>query len=92
VIATVIHQETQLVNCLVFGGRVTIKFAKFLRLLLEQMRYFPKGKYDDGLDALEMAVQVAEEKPKTITVTIVGGDRDDWYGDYHRNLGWPKIF
>ena len=70
----------------------TIKFANHLRLLLEQMRYFPKGKHDDGLDALEMTVQVAAEKPRTITVTIVGDERDDWYGDYRRNMGFPKIF
>ena len=67
-------------------------FFLCLRLLLEQMRYFPKGKYDDGLDALEMVVQVAAAKRRTATVTIVGGDRDDWYGDYHRNFGWPPIW
>ncbi len=71
----------------------TIKFSKHLKLLLEQMRYFPKGKYDDGLDALEMAVQVAEEKLGVLTVKILGEDRDnDWYRDYHKNLGWPPIF
>ncbi|MDD5079727.1 MAG: phage terminase large subunit [Candidatus Omnitrophica bacterium] len=70
----------------------TIKFAKFLRLLLEQMRYFPKGKYDDGLDALEMAVQVAEEKLGVVTVKILGEDRDnDWYSDYQKSFGWPPI-
>lgn len=56
--------------------------------LMDQVQYFPKGKYDDILDSLEMAVQVAE-KPLTCTVSIVGGDGgDDWWGDYSRNLGW----
>ena len=48
--------------------------------------------YDDGLDALEISIQAAEKKSRKVTVTIVGGDRDDWYGDYHRNFGWLKIF
>jgi len=51
----------------------TIKLAKYLRLLLEQIRYFPKGKYDDGLDALEMAVRTAEEVQGKVQVLIVGG-------------------
>ena len=34
----------------------TIRFSRRHHRLLEQMRYFPKGAHDDGLDALEMAV------------------------------------
>ncbi len=37
-----------------------LKFSKAHRLLLEECRLFPKGKHDDGLDALEMAVRLTE--------------------------------
>jgi predicted phage terminase large subunit-like protein len=37
----------------------TIQFNQEHRLLLEQMRDFPQGRFDDGLDALEMAVRIA---------------------------------
>jgi hypothetical protein len=36
-----------------------LQFFHGHRLLLDQCRDFPMGKYDDGLDALEMAVRVA---------------------------------
>ncbi len=36
--------------------------------LLEEMRCFPKGRHDDGLDALEMAVKLAQE----VTGGLVG--------------------
>lgn len=35
-----------------------IRFSRRHTTLLEQMKYFPKGKYDDGLDALEMVVKL----------------------------------
>jgi predicted phage terminase large subunit-like protein len=37
----------------------TIWFCSLHRQLLDECRYFPKGRHDDGLDALEMAVRVA---------------------------------
>lgn len=37
----------------------TIRFCSLHRQLLDECRYFPKGRHDDGLDALEMAVRVA---------------------------------
>ena len=39
---------------LIASGR--IRFSKKHRLLLEQLRQFPKAAHDDGPDALEMAV------------------------------------
>ena len=51
---------------------------------------FPKGKHDDGPDALEMAVQEAQQLQE-VQLTIVGGDSEPWWRDYERNLGW-KIF
>jgi len=69
----------------------TIKFNKVHRKLLDECMYFPRGQHDDGLDALEMAVRTAEEELGEVKVMIVGGDRNDWYGDYQKNFGWPKF-
>ncbi|MBF0571150.1 MAG: phage terminase large subunit [Candidatus Omnitrophica bacterium] len=38
-----------------------IQFSKKHHMLLEQMKFFPKGAHDDGLDALEMAVKAAKD-------------------------------
>jgi len=37
-----------------------IQFSKKHHMLLEQMKFFPRGAHDDGLDALEMAVKAAK--------------------------------
>jgi len=37
----------------------TLKFARSQRVLLDQLRQFPKAAHDDGPDALEMAVDIA---------------------------------
>ncbi|HBG62032.1 MAG: hypothetical protein A2Y03_06535 [Omnitrophica WOR_2 bacterium GWF2_38_59] len=37
-----------------FLKKGTIQLSRKHHTLLEQMKFFPKGKYDDGLDALEM--------------------------------------
>lgn len=49
----------ELLEPLVKSG--VIQFSRKHRLLLEQMKFFPKGSHDDGLDALEMAVRIAKE-------------------------------
>lgn len=36
----------------------SIKFCKSDKLLLDQFKVFPKGKHDDGLDALEMVMRI----------------------------------
>ena len=48
----------------------TIQFSRRHRLLIEQLKYFPKGLHDDGPDALEMAYQAAKE----------GGNNSIWFG------------
>ena len=69
-----------------------IQLCRSHRLLLEQLRYFPKGRYDDGPDALELVVRAAEEPP-TPEVIIVGGgggggwDSDDWSPFYRAMRG-----
>jgi len=45
---------------LIKSGR--LRFSKKHTILLEQLRYFPKGRYDDGVDALEMACRIARER------------------------------
>jgi len=44
------------------GGAVF--FSRSQHRLLEQLRYFPRGKCDDGPDALEMAVRAAQHMPQ----------------------------
>jgi len=39
----------------------TIRFCRKHRMLLEQMKYFPKGAHDDGVDALEMVVKLCQD-------------------------------
>ncbi|MBU4252393.1 MAG: phage terminase large subunit [Candidatus Omnitrophica bacterium] len=41
------------------------------KILLEQMQFFPHAKHDDGPDALEMCVRLAEEKPRKVQVAIL---------------------
>jgi len=38
-----------------------LQSSKKHRLLLDEYRYFPKGRHDDGLDALEMAVRLSND-------------------------------
>ena len=38
-----------------------LQFSKKHRQLLDECRYFPKGKHDDGLDALELAVSLSND-------------------------------
>lgn len=42
----------------------TIQFSKRHRTLLDQMKFFPKGNHDDGLDALEMVFKLCKERGK----------------------------
>ena len=37
------------------------KTRKLTWEFLEQLRFFPKAKHDDGLDALEMAVRISQQ-------------------------------
>ncbi len=55
----------------------TIKFSRAHHLLLEQARFFPWGKHDDGLDALEMAVRVAEQHYDGPFLRIINVNPDD---------------
>ncbi|MEM2914280.1 MAG: phage terminase large subunit, partial [Candidatus Bathyarchaeia archaeon] len=48
-----IHNLQPLINT------ARLVFSKRHHLLLEQLKYFPRGRHEDGLDALEMAVRLA---------------------------------
>ncbi|MCK9603426.1 MAG: hypothetical protein M0R66_03625, partial [Candidatus Omnitrophica bacterium] len=39
----------------------SLKLNENHKLLLEQLQFFPRAKHDDGPDALEMCVRLAEE-------------------------------
>jgi len=47
-----------------------LRFSRKHTVLLEQLRYLPKGRHDDGPDALEMAVRIAKE-PGKVTAKIL---------------------
>jgi len=65
----------------------TLQFMRDSGKLIEQLRYFPTGKYKDGPDCLAMAVEAASQGPGKVQVRIIER-KDDWRGDYRRNLGW----
>ena len=71
----------------------SIEFDENHKMLLDQMQQFPKGRYDDGPDALEMAVRTAREGSQQVRVWHSGmtrrGANGDWLRDYRRNL-WSR--
>jgi len=64
--------------------RGTIQFSRRHRLLLEQLRTYPKGSHDDGPDALEMVVRLVEQRSqrrrKLPVPTIQQAVFCDWRG------------
>lgn len=50
-------------------------------MLLDQCRYFPKGKYDDGLDAFEMAVRLCVGMDNGFSFWVGGSTIDPWTGE-----------
>jgi predicted phage terminase large subunit-like protein len=49
----------------------TIQFSRRHHALLEQMRFFPRGKNDDGPDALEMLVQLSQNYSGEACIYII---------------------
>lgn len=64
-------ERIQTLQPLVKNG--TIVFSKLHKTLIDQHRYFPKGKYDDGPDALQMAVQLCNEPVIEPSFGFAGG-------------------
>ena len=54
----------------------SIQFSKKHRTLLDQMKFFPKGQHDDGLDALEMVVKLAKGSVRGPRAWFLGDDSD----------------
>jgi len=53
-----------------------IQFSKrFIILIEQQMKYFPKGPHDDGLDALEMAVRLCKQNEGGACLIYLGDVR-----------------
>jgi len=63
-----------------------LQFDKSHTFLLEQLCMFPNHKYDDGPDALQFGFEATLCSGK-VQVRIFER-KDDWRGDYRRNLGW----
>jgi predicted phage terminase large subunit-like protein len=53
----------------------TIQFSKKHYTLLEQMKFFPRGVHDDGLDALQMVVDLAIKSRRRIMTTVYESGR-----------------
>lgn len=52
-----------------------LQLSRDHKVLLEQLRYFPKAKYDDGPDALEMAVRLCEQSQNNFMCWVAGSSR-----------------
>jgi predicted phage terminase large subunit-like protein len=69
-----------------------IRFSKRHTQLLEQMRCYPKGAHDDGLDALEMAVSVVRMGGGRLDISVT--DRKEVLRRYHADKfeGFEEYF
>lgn len=63
-----------------------LQFSRKHKLLLEQLRFFPKGSHDDGPDALEMAVRISKGEQGTFVDTRE--EDDDWDDDDDDGIGF----
>lgn len=85
------RERIQSMHPLIKNG--TLIFNRFHQTLLDQFRYFPKGKYDDGPDALQMVVEICSQPIIEFSFGFAGGpsyprDPDELviYGQY----GWGR--
>ena len=65
------RERIQSLQPLVKNG--TIVFNKAHTMLIDQLRYFPKGKYDDAPDALHMAVELCSKPVDEFSFGFAGG-------------------
>ena len=65
------RERIQSMHPLIKNG--TIIFNRLHQSLLDQLRYFPKGKYDDGPDALQMVVEVCSKPIVEFSFGFAGG-------------------
>jgi phage uncharacterized protein (putative large terminase), C-terminal domain len=88
------HKQQRILSLYSWVKNGSIKFCKSDKLLLEQFRMFPRGKYDDGPDALEMAVRLSQEQ-HTGRCEIYSTDRKDVLSgylvqEYINNVGYDE--
>ena len=71
----------------------TVRFTRRHTQLLDQLRVFPKGKYDDGPDALAMAVRLAEDHYDGPFLRIIHVNPDDTDPDDIEggNVKWQSL-
>ena len=65
----------------------TLQFSRRHITLLEQMKQYPKGRHDDGPDALEMAVTLAQGYKGGAFIYVMDNVYPDDYG--RESLHWP---
>lgn len=61
-----IHKITRIQTLQPMIKNGDILFSKTLYRLLEEMKRFPRGRYNDGLDALQMAVEACMNAPSAL--------------------------
>jgi len=62
------NKQSRIASLEPYINQGNLRFCRKHRLLLNQLTQFPLAKNDDGPDALEMAMQVAEKKEATVRV------------------------
>ncbi|MFH1752989.1 MAG: phage terminase large subunit [Candidatus Omnitrophota bacterium] len=67
------RERIQSMHPLIKNG--TIVFNRFHQTLLDQFRFFPRGKYDDGPDAVQMAVEVCSQPIVEFSFSFAGDAR-----------------
>ena len=76
------HKQQRILSLYSWVKNGSIKFCKSDKLLLDQFRMFPRGKHDDGPDALEMAMRVSHECHRG-DLEILSTDKKDIYRKYY---------
>ena len=67
-IASRTNKQSRIASLEPYIKQGNVRFCRKHVLLLNQLTQFPLAKNDDGPDALEMAMQVAEKEVYTLTV------------------------
>jgi len=73
------YERIQTLQPLIKNG--TILFNRLHKTLIEQLKYFPKAKYDDGPDGLHLAVAAASEPQSEFMF---------WFGDLPGSKSIPR--
>lgn len=66
----------------------TLRFSRRQAVLLDQLRQFPAAAHDDGPDALEMAVSLADGPATEVFVVVPNSASDGWDDD---DVAWNPI-